>query len=585
MPRIAATLSLAAMTALGKSGFGIANAKSFCMGLLGTIVLSATRLVWWLGRQVTVLGFMLLRRLGWAAFSLVRVRRSTFGSARWATRWMLRRADVLGERGLILAKVNRKLLRDNNAEGSVLVLAPQGAGKGVGPVICNLLDYRGSILCTDPKGENAAITARHRATLGPVFRLDVGDPERSAAFNPMSTIRWGTFDEADDAEALADLMLVPDLKEESHWRKRALSWLTGFILYVGHAYRTNPELVTLAQVNEVVNADPETFQGMLEHMLRVPNAKVAETAAQILKGKDSEETRNILSNLVKGTEMWSLGKPLALISGRSEFSFEALYRQTATVFLIVPEEKLAIYSPFLRVMTGLALNGVLRAGRASPPVGERPLFLLDEAAALGYLEPLEKGMGFLRSYARAMLIFQDLGQLEATYPKARSLISNAATLVTIAVNDTETAEMLSKRIGATTVAARSEGLSQGTTQVVAGQAQAGLAEAGRLLIDASEILRLGVDEVLVFMGRKVAAPIRAQRAIYYQEERFAGLFDRWRATAAATDGVRAAAIADIRDLALRARRSSGDADVLPQPWPAVPIQLGLGAHGDRSSAA
>jgi type IV secretion system protein VirD4 len=555
------------------------------MGLLGTVLLTVARLVWWSGRQVTVVGFMVLRRLGWAAFSIVRLRRGTFGSARWASRWMLWRAGVLGERGLIVGKAGRRLLRDSNDEGSLLVLAPQGAGKGVGPVVCNLLDYRGSILCTDPKGENAAITARHRSTLGPVFRLDVGDPERSAAFNPMSTIRWNTVDEADDAEALADLMLVPDLKEESHWRMRATAWLTGFILYVGHSYRETPELVTLAQVNEVVNADPETFRATLDDMLRLPVAKVAETAAQILKGKDSEESRNILSNLVKGTEIWSLGKPLALISGQSEFSFEELYRRTATVFLIVPEEKLAIYGPFLRVMTGLALNGVLRAGREMSPPAERPLFLLDEAAALGYLGPLEQGMGYLRAYARAMLIFQDLGQLEATYPKARSLISNAATLVAFGVNDIATAEMLSKRIGATTVAARSEGLSQGTTQVVAGQAQAGLAEAGRLLIDASEILRLGVDEVLVFMGRKVAAPIRARRAIYHREQRFAGLFDAWRATCAAPDGVRAAAIADIRDAALRARRSSDDADALPRPWPAGPLRRQPGADGGRSIAA
>lgn len=104
---------------------------------------------------------------------------------------MLVKAGVLGERGLILAKVGNRLLRDSNAEGSLLVLAPQGAGKGVGPVISNLLDYRGSILCTDPKGENAAITARHRATFGEVYRLDVGDPEHSNAFNRLLNLASG----------------------------------------------------------------------------------------------------------------------------------------------------------------------------------------------------------------------------------------------------------------------------------------------------------------------------------------------------------------------------------------------------------
>lgn len=120
--------------------------------------------------------------------------------------------------------------------------------------------------------------------------------------------------------------------------------------------------MTLAQVNDVVNASPATFKAILRDMLRMPVNKVLQTAVEIARGKDSEETRNILSNLVRHGSVVT-GKPLALITGQSDFRFEELYARTITVFLIVPEEKLAIYSPFLRVMAGLALNGVFRAGR------------------------------------------------------------------------------------------------------------------------------------------------------------------------------------------------------------------------------
>ena len=68
------------------------------------------------------------------------------------------------------------------------------------------------------------------------------------------------------------------------------------------------KLVTLAQVNEVVNADDATFKAMLETMRKIPVTKVAETSAQIRKAKGSEESRNILSNVVKGTEVWSSGR-------------------------------------------------------------------------------------------------------------------------------------------------------------------------------------------------------------------------------------------------------------------------------------
>jgi type IV secretion system protein VirD4 len=44
--------------------------------------------------------------------------------------------------------------------------------QGRGTIIPNLLDYPGSVVCIDPKGENARITARHRARFGSVHVLD-----------------------------------------------------------------------------------------------------------------------------------------------------------------------------------------------------------------------------------------------------------------------------------------------------------------------------------------------------------------------------------------------------------------------------
>lgn len=40
-----------------------------------------------------------------------------------------------------------------------MTVAPTGSGKGIGAVIPNLLDYPGSALVLDVKGENAAVTA------------------------------------------------------------------------------------------------------------------------------------------------------------------------------------------------------------------------------------------------------------------------------------------------------------------------------------------------------------------------------------------------------------------------------------------
>lgn len=68
---------------------------------------------------------------------------------------------------------------------------------------------------------------------------------------------------------------------------------------------------------------------------------------------------------------------------------------------MVDEEKLSVYAGFLRVMVGCAINVLTRAkGRKRPK--HKVLLLLDEAAALGSLEPLERGVGYLRAYCTPM---------------------------------------------------------------------------------------------------------------------------------------------------------------------------------------
>lgn len=457
-----------------------------------------------------------------------RHRSHTYGSARFASVTQLIRCGSYRGDGLILARKSGRLIRFNNPEGSAVVFAPQGAGKGVGPVICNLLDYRGSVIVTDPKGENLAVTGRFRAQLGAVHVLNLQDPEWSDFINPLDMVRIGTPHEVIDAEALADLMLDKDPREESHWRDRAKSWLTGIILFVLHIYAGRPELQTLAEVHRISSSDEKSLDTLLQVMSAVPHLRIRETAHQIMRALDTEEAMNILSNLVKGTEAWSLSKPLGVLSGRSSFDPRSFYHRTQTLYLVVPEEKLAIYGSALRVIVGMMLHAVVEAGKRSAPPRHRPLFLLDEAAALGYLEPLESGMGYIRAYARALMIFQDLDQLQRTYGKWRSLLANCGAHVFWAVNDLETAKMVAERIGQTTVQTRSSGLSQGHDAIIRHQAQSGHGEAGRYLIDPSEIMRLPAGEVLVFMSRTIGRPIRAKRVVYYKERRFKGLWDRWR---------------------------------------------------------
>jgi type IV secretion system protein VirD4 len=71
---------------------------------------------------------------------------------------------------------------------------------------------------------------------------------------------------------------------------------------------------------------------------------------------------------------------MAAVTARSDFAFADLKAQTATVFLVLPPDRLDADSRWLRLLVAQAITDMARSPLQPPsPV----LFLLDEFAALG----------------------------------------------------------------------------------------------------------------------------------------------------------------------------------------------------------
>ena len=77
-------------------------------------------------------------------------RRPLHGEARFATRREIAGAGLFGEHGIILGRLGRRCLMLAGQQGVVLA-APPRAGKGVGVVIPNLLNWPDSVICVDIK--------------------------------------------------------------------------------------------------------------------------------------------------------------------------------------------------------------------------------------------------------------------------------------------------------------------------------------------------------------------------------------------------------------------------------------------------
>ena len=101
------------------------------------------------------------------------VRRNTLlGSAAFGSRTDVRALET-SDGDLLIGRSAKsgKLLR-YGGPAHLLTMAPTRSGKGVGAIIPNLLTLDRSVICIDPKGENARVTAKARATKGQVWCLD-----------------------------------------------------------------------------------------------------------------------------------------------------------------------------------------------------------------------------------------------------------------------------------------------------------------------------------------------------------------------------------------------------------------------------
>ncbi|MBX3401749.1 MAG: type IV secretory system conjugative DNA transfer family protein, partial [Gemmataceae bacterium] len=192
----------------------------------------------------------------------------THGSARFATDKEARPL-TRSKAGLLIGRdpKSKKLMRYDGPM-HLLTMAPTRTGKGVGTVIPNLLTADRSVICIDPKGENAVIAGRARQKFGPVHVLDpfgiTGKP--SAAFNPLDTLDPDGLDVAEDATTLADALVYDDpaTTSEPHWNDEAKALIAGIIL---HVVTTEPrDRRTLATLRDNITLAPDAFAALLKAM-------------------------------------------------------------------------------------------------------------------------------------------------------------------------------------------------------------------------------------------------------------------------------------------------------------------------------
>ena len=344
-------------------------------------------------------------------------------------------------------------------EGHILTCAPTGAGKGVGGVIPNLLDYPGSAFVLDFKGENCAVTARARRELG--HQVILVDPfgitgNTGHALNWLDTLDPDSPDVVSRAAGLADMLIVVEGTEaDSHWTDTARELLRGLLVYVA----TLPaDRRTMAELRRIVTASERDLADTLDEMQADPERgqRIPARAAAAHLNRPERERGSVLSTVVRHTA-WLDDPRLCAALARSDFNLTDLKRQPMTVYLAIPPDRLRACVGFVRGFIGLALDGITAA--QGKPL-HRVAFFLDEFGQLGRMDRLADSVTLLRGYGAQLWLFvQDLSQLKAVYPRWQSFLANTSQQF-FGTADFDTARYLSGALGQQTIRYETQNVSQ-----------------------------------------------------------------------------------------------------------------------------
>lgn len=445
----------------------------------------------------------------------------THGSARFATP---REISPLthNKTGLLIGRdlKSSKLMR-YDGPAHLMTIAPTRTGKGVGTIIPNLLTTNRSLICIDPKGENAKIARRARQQFGPVHVLDPFGVtgETSAAFNPLDRLDLSGLDFAEDASTLADALVndEPGMSGEAHWNEEAKALIAGLILrIVAHEPNDRRNLGTL---REYLTLAPEQFDALLKQMQETDEASglIARAANRHL-GKADREAAGVLSSAQRHTHFLDSPRMVSVL-GRSDFHFTDLKRHNTSVFLVLPPDRLETYSRWMRLLVAQSLTQMARhPAKPLAPV----LYLLDEFAALGHLTPVERAMGLMAGYGVQLWpILQDIHQLRTTYGRrAGTFLSNTGVLQVFGVNDHDSARLVSDLLGQETIVFQtmSRALDSDKSGITYTEQHT-----ARPLLTPDEVRNLPQNVQLLFLAGK--RPIVTNKLAYFADYEFEGSFD------------------------------------------------------------
>jgi type IV secretion system protein VirD4 len=495
--------------------------------VLAAMAILFPKLLWVYG---AVFLFLLVRRGGRAY--------SAFGTARWSNSKDVQNftegngiilGTFLGERGMVLFDATKLLFRLkersnravrrfiaacqrrkkplliclNNAVHTA-AFAPTSVGKTVSITIPFVLTCRDAMFVADLKsGELVRATAAARKRMGHlIVVLDFDDAVGGRdTFNPIFDIDPASDHAPSECADVAAMLVVETGKEtDAFWNTAAKAEIALAIAMV--VLFSEPETKNLQTVRKLL-ADQARFRKMVQA------CRTSDEWEGILArwcNQSAALTDKVLASVtavVHSHTAFLDAIPLLRGTARNSFDPTGLLRGNTTVYFVTKPER--VQPQLLRLVVGSLIRLVVKGGLSD----RRVQVVCEEAASLSHMDAIDAAVERYRGYGiRLLLIYQNIGQLRRCFPDGgeQNLLGNV-TQVFFGVNDPQTADYVTNRLGDWTQVITSGGTSSGasTSNSPGGgntsyshNSNSNWQQGGRKLLQASEIMNLDQRIAITF---------------------------------------------------------------------------------------
>lgn len=345
------------------------------------------------------------------------------------------------EEGIIfgISKMGKLLFSKTEEEGHVAVFGGSGVGKTSALLIPTLRKWRGTFLAIDISGD-----IRKNIKRDDCISFDPLDPN-GIPFNVFAAIdQMESIEEQNEALSQLALLIMPDSVKASEAQKFFVNngrrMLTAALIVMYHA---DMDFIDICE-----SFVGQSFQDLFDFIENSMN----ESAIRMIKSFQGANEKNTAGCKQAADEKLDLFANNDIIKGsirrpkEGEDFFAPVTLEEKSVFVVIPDEKLKLYSPILGLITAMSLEFLSQRENYKKP---KILLCLDEFASLGHLNILDALRKLRKKNVRIMMLTQSVPDLDLEYgsDERKSMMNNYDYKVVLAASDPDTQKYFAELIG------------------------------------------------------------------------------------------------------------------------------------------